>query len=106
LRRADKDGAYAITDRATFLTTAKDDVVSNLRVYVEDGKHLINPCAALINTKAPRNPLAREFAHWLASDETQQIVENFGTKSRLRLPIFAPRRRTQVERRYSLVAKL
>jgi ABC-type tungstate transport system permease subunit len=106
LRRADQDEAYAITDRATFLTARKDGVVSNLQVYVEDGKHLINPCAALINTKAPRNSLAREFAHWLASEEAQGIIENFGKKWRLQLPIFAPKSRAQVERRYALVAKL
>ncbi|GAB7334909.1 hypothetical protein MBLNU13_g06795t1 [Cladosporium sp. NU13] len=35
LRRADRDGAYAITDRATFLTAAKDGVVPNLRVLPE-----------------------------------------------------------------------
>lgn len=106
LRRADRDGAYAITDRATFLTAAKDSVVSNLRVYVEDGKHLVNPCAALINLKAPRNRLAREFAHWLASAEAQEIIENLGKGWKLGLPIFAPRSRIQVERRYALVAKL
>ena len=106
LRRADQDGAYAITDRATFLTAAKDGVVSNLRVYVEDGKHLINPCAALINLKAPVNRLAREFAQWLASEEAQEIIEDFGKNWELRLPIFAPRSRTQVHRKYALVAKL
>ena len=106
LRRADQDGVYAITDRATFLTAKRDGVVSNLMVYVEDGKHLVNPCAALINLKAPSNRLAREFAHWLASEEAQDIIENFGKKWKLRLPIFAPRSRDQVERRYALVAKL
>jgi ABC-type tungstate transport system permease subunit len=106
LRRADQDGAYAITDRATFLTAAKDGVVSNLRVYVEDGKHLINPCAALLNVKAPINRLAREFAQWLASGEAQEIIENFGKTWRLRLPIFAPKSKAQVEKTYALVAKL
>lgn len=106
LRRANQDGAYAMTDRATFLTAAKYGAVSNLKVYVEDGKHLINPCAALINLKAPRNPLARRFAHWLASEQAQGIIENFGKKWRLQLPIFAPKSRTQVEGRYALVAKL
>lgn len=106
LKRADKDGAYAITDRATLLTAAKDGVVPNLRVYVEDGKHLINPCAALINLKAPVNRLARDFAHWLASEEAQKIIENFGKKWKLQLPIFAPKSKTQVEKRYALVSKL
>ncbi|KAM0711313.1 hypothetical protein Q7P35_002053 [Cladosporium inversicolor] len=106
LKRADQDGAYTITDRATFLTAAKDGVMSNLRVYVEDGKHLINPCAALINLKAPKNQLARDFAHWLASEEAQEIIENFGKKWKLRLPIFAPKSKAQVERRYALVSKL
>jgi ABC-type tungstate transport system permease subunit len=106
LRRADRDGAYAITDRATFLTAKQDGVVSDLKVYVEDGKHLVNPCAALINLKAPRNRLAREFAHWLASGDAQEIIESFGKRRKLGLPIFAPKSRTQVERRYALVAKL
>lgn len=106
LRRADQAGAYAITDRATFLTAKRDGVVSDLTVYVEDGKHLVNPCAALINLKAPSNRLARGFSHWLASEEAQGIIENFGKKWKLRLPIFAPRSRDQVDRRYALVAKL
>jgi ABC-type tungstate transport system permease subunit len=106
LRRASEEGAYALTDRATFLTVARDGAASNLRVYVEDGKHLVNPCAVLVNLKAPVNRLAREFAHWLASDEAQDILENFGKSWKLRLPIFAPKSRTQVDRRYALVAKL
>ena len=106
LRRADQDEAYAITDRATFLTAKKNDMASNLRVYVEDGEYLLNPCAALINLKAPKNRLAREFAHWLASEEAQRIIENFGKRWRLQLPIFAPKNRTQVEKKYALVAKL
>ena len=106
LRRAGQDGSYAITDRATFLTAAKDGVVSELRVYVEDGKHLLNPCAALINSRAPVNRLARAFAHWLALEEAQGIIENFGKRWSLRLPIFAPKSRTQVEMKYALVAKL
>jgi len=106
LRRADKDGAYALTDRATFLTAAQDDPALNLRVYVEDGKHLVNPCAALINVRAPVNRLAREFAHWLALEEAQTIIENFGKRWKKGLPIFARKDRTQVEKRYALIAKL
>lgn len=106
LRWASEEGAYALTDRATFLTVARDGAVSNLRVYVEDGKHLVNPCAALINLKAPMNSLAMEFARWLAPEEAQEIIENFGKSWKLRLPIFTPESRTQVGRRYALVAKL
>jgi ABC-type Fe3+ transport system substrate-binding protein len=73
---------------------------------VEDGKHLVNPCAALINLKAPVNHLARKFARWLPSEEAQDIIENFGKSWKLRLPIFAPKSRTQVDRRYALAAKL
>jgi ABC-type tungstate transport system permease subunit len=78
LRRASEEGAYALTDRATFLTVARDGAASNLRVYVEDGKHLVNHCAALINLKAPMNSLAIEFARWLASEEARETIENFG----------------------------
>ena len=106
LKKADQDEAYAITDRATFLTVVEDGAASNLRVYVEDGKYLINPCAALINLKAPMNQLAREFADWLATDEAQELIENFGKSWKQRLPIFAPKTRIQVERRYALVSKL
>ena len=106
LRRADKDSAYTLTDRATFLTAAQDGVALSLRVYVEDGKHLVNPCAALINLEAPVNRLAREFAHWLALEEAQAIIENFGKSWKKGLPIFARKDRTQVEKRYALIAKL
>jgi ABC-type tungstate transport system permease subunit len=106
LRRASEEGAYALTDRATFLTVARDGAASHLRVYVEDGKHLVNPCAALINLKAPVNHLARKFARWLPSEEAQDIIENYGKSWKLRLPIFAPKSRTQVDRRYALAAKL
>jgi ABC-type Fe3+ transport system substrate-binding protein len=56
--------------------------------------------------KAPVNRLAREFAHWLATNEAQDIIENFGKSWRLRLPIFAPKSNIKVERKYALVAKL
>jgi ABC-type tungstate transport system permease subunit len=106
LEEANRDSAYALTDRATFLTVVGDGAASNLKVYVEDGKHLVNPCAALINLKAPVNLLAKEFAHWLAQDEAQAIIENFGKSWRLRLPIFGTKSRIEVERKYSLVTKL
>jgi ABC-type tungstate transport system permease subunit len=106
LKRANEEGAYTITDRATFLTVVKDGAASDLRVYVEDGKHLVNPCAALVNSKTPVNQLATDFAHWLALEDAQEIIENFGKSWKLGLPIFAPKSRVQVEKKYALVAKL
>jgi len=106
LKRANEEGAYTVTDRATFLTVMEHGAASDLRVYVEDGKHLVNPCAALVNLKAPVNELARDFAHWLALDDAQDIIEDFGKRWKLGLPIFAPKSRVQVEKKYALVSKM
>lgn len=104
LCRADKDRVYVLTDRATFLTVQKDGAAPSLRAFVEDGKHLLNPCAALVNKKAPSNDLAREFAQWLGSNEAQSIIRDFGKSWPSGRPIFAPRDREQVQKKYGLLA--
>jgi len=81
LVKAEEASAYLLTDRATYLTAKRDGVIPNLRVYVEGGAELLNPCAAVVNVKAANDPAhmaAWEFAEWLASDEAEGLVRGYG----------------------------
>ncbi|KAK4580146.1 hypothetical protein LTR86_000349 [Recurvomyces mirabilis] len=97
LVHASKAGVYTLTDRATYLCAKRDGVVPDMRVFVEEGKHLLNPCSALVNSKAPRNELAREFAEWLGGEQAQQLIREFGMGWRTRLPVFAAKDREKFD---------
>lgn len=106
LVKADREGAYIITDRATYLTAKRDEVLTSTIPFVEGGPELLNPCSALINTKAPYNARAREFASWLGSDEVQQIVRRYGRKWSIATPIFSPATQDDMVQADRLLAKL
>lgn len=77
----EQHGVYMLTDRSTYLTAKRDGVIPDIRVYAEGGKELLNPCSALINTKAPASPsqkAATDFAGWLSTPEAQQIIRQSG----------------------------
>lgn len=91
LEKANQDGAYLLTDRATFLTAKKDGVIPNLVVFVEGEEVLLNPCSALINTKVENSPeqrLAVRFAEWLAEDLAQSILRGYGRVWEQGMPLF------------------
>jgi len=89
LVKADREGAYILTDRATFLTAKRDKALASTIPLIQGGLELLNPCSALINTKAPHNARAREFASWLGSEEVQQIVARYGREWSVATPIFS-----------------
>jgi len=106
LMRADREGAYIITDRATYLTAKRDKVLASTVPLIEGGPELLNPCSALINTRAPYNARAREFAAWLGGGEVQQIVRRYGQKWSVATPIFTPATQDDMIRADRLVSKL
>jgi ABC-type tungstate transport system permease subunit len=106
LATADREGAYIITDRATFLTAKRDKVLTNTVPFIEGGPQLLNPCSALINIKAPYNARAREFASWLGSEEVQQIIRTYGQEWSVATPIFSIAEQEDMVKSEGLVAKL
>jgi len=91
LEKAEAEAAYLLTDRATYLTAKQYGVIPQMRVYVEVGEELLNPCSALVNTKVPQSHASRaasEFADWLASDEAQKLVREYGRDWKLRKALF------------------
>ena len=91
LLRAEQDGAYLLTDRANFLTAKKDGTIPDLKVYIEGGEQLLNPCSALINTKVADSPsqrLAIQFAEWLAGDDAQSLIRGYGRVWEQGKPLF------------------
>ncbi|KAK5999306.1 hypothetical protein QM012_005581 [Aureobasidium pullulans] len=106
LLNADRTGAYLITDRATYLTAKRDNALTSTVPFIEGGHELLNPCSALVNTKAPYNLLAREFASWLGSQEVQHIIARYGQKWSVTTPIFWTSYRQDVTAAERLTAKL
>jgi ABC-type tungstate transport system permease subunit len=103
---ADREGAYIITDRATYLTAKRDKVLTSIVPFIEGGADLLNPCSALINTKAPHNLQAREFASWLGSQEVQRIIKSYGQEWSVATPIFSIAEQEDMVKSDRLVAKL
>ena len=89
LNFSNETGAYALTDRATFLSQRAN--LPNLQVMVGGGSIDENIDPALLNPYGviPVNPdkgninaeLAQQFAVWLTSIETQEQIEVFGIDS-------------------------
>ncbi|OQN99956.1 hypothetical protein B0A48_14161 [Cryoendolithus antarcticus] len=76
LQRANTDGAYLLTDRATFLTAQQHDTIGGLRVFIEGGQQLLNPCAAMVRTDASVETI--RLAAWLCGDEARGVVKDYG----------------------------
>ncbi|UJO13307.1 Tungstate-binding protein TupA [Fulvia fulva] len=93
LRRAEAEGAFLISDRATFLSAKEDGVISSLRVHVEGGPELLNPCSALVRDDATRMACqeganACDFAKWLSGSKAQDIIHDYGRDWKLEKPLF------------------
>lgn len=106
LLNADRTGTYIITDRATYLTAKRDKALVSIVPFIEGGPRLLNPCSALVNTKAPYNALARDFASWLGTQEVQQMVAMYGQRWSVATPIFSTAEQQDVTKAERLVAKL
>jgi ABC-type tungstate transport system permease subunit len=106
LLQADKDGVYLFSDRATYLTAKRDGALHSTRVYVEEGQQLLNPCSALVNTKAPCNLLAHEFATWLGRDDVQGLVRDYGRAWLINTPVFSTAAQKDINGVDRLMARL
>lgn len=94
---ANETGAYALTDRATFL--AQSSSLNNLAILVGGERISENPDKMLTNPYGviPVNPdkgsieqkLAADFVSWLTSPQTQAAIANFG-RDRFGQPLFYP----------------
>lgn len=86
LVKAQEAEAFLLTDRATFLTAKEDQRIPSLRVHVEGGEQLLNPCSALVAAKEvgkdeipdESRALATSFATWLASSTAQDLIRDYG----------------------------
>ncbi|MEA3502546.1 MAG: substrate-binding domain-containing protein [Actinomycetota bacterium] len=97
LNFADETGAYALTDRGTFL--AQGESLKRLQVMVGGASIDENADPALLNPYGviPVNPakggiateLAEVFVEWLTSVETQEMIETFGVEA-FGQPLFYP----------------
>lgn len=93
---AERDGAFLITDRATFLTAKRDGLIPGLRVWVEGGEELFNPCAVMVwnydykenQCQRKENGMAERFAEWLTKEEAQRVVRDYGRHWALGKPLF------------------
>ncbi|KAI9666811.1 MAG: hypothetical protein M1831_001587 [Alyxoria varia] len=114
LMRADREGAYLLTDRSTLLTQVARGTVRNTTVFVEPGDaddSLMNSCYALYSPSVDedwdsvergqevrRGDFAESkektgyrsaFLHYLFSPAGQKVIADFGTKE-VGVPFFAP----------------
>jgi tungstate transport system substrate-binding protein len=97
LTYANEAGAYTLTDRGTFL--AQQANLPNLVIMVGGAQIAENADPALLNPYGVLlvNPdkggindeVAEQFAEWLASVETQQIISEFGV-AQFGQPLFYP----------------
>ena len=87
---ADKNQAYVLMDRATYLTL-KNEI--SLVPLVENDKILLNYIAAILidPKKFPetQHQQALDFMNWLVDDEAQEIIKNFEV-AKYGAPLFFP----------------
>ncbi len=91
LTMADEQGAYTLSDRATYLVRTQRGL--NLKILVEGDPILFNPYGVIAVNPA-RNAkinadLANKFIDWLISQPTQARIAQFGV-DRFGMPIFVP----------------
>ena len=94
LRLAAERGAYALTDRATYLATGAAD---ELRVIVEGGREMANPYHVIdLTTRAGKRVNAegaRALSDWLVGPRAQQLIADYGRAEHGR-PLFEPAARS------------
>ncbi len=86
LRIASEQGAYILTDRATYLAN-KDSLA--LVVMVEGDEALYNQYGVIPVTNAANPEGARAFADWVTGPEAGKIIEEFGVEE-YGQPLFTP----------------
>lgn len=77
LKRANADGAYFMTDSSTWVAVKKD--VPQLVVLFRGDKSLVNTYSAMLATGGtPGEATARRFIEFVASEEGQSLIRNYG----------------------------
>lgn len=71
---ADEHSLYTITDNGTWLSNKKK--LRNLKIYVQGGAMLLNPCFALTGDNPNTEALA--FLDYLTSERGQKLIANYG----------------------------
>ena len=93
LVKAEKEQAFLLTDRATFLTAKQDGMISSLVAHIEGGIELLNPCSALVAVRSDTgesssHDTALMFARWLTGSVAQKILRDYGKDWKAGLPLF------------------
>jgi tungstate transport system substrate-binding protein len=86
LRMAGEERAYALTDRATYLSARPD---LDLAVLVEGDPRLFNQYSVIPVAGAAHPGAARDFARWITEPEAQALIDDFGLE-RFGRPLFVP----------------
>lgn len=90
LRVASEQGAYTLTDRATYLSQ-KDDLA--LEILNEGDKELLNVYHVIEMTKRAGDRVqpdaAKAFADWIVGAKAQRMIGEFGTE-KFGQPLFVP----------------
>jgi tungstate transport system substrate-binding protein len=91
LTMSDEQGAYTLSDRATYLARTLEG--TGLEILVEGDPILYNPYG-VIAVNPEKNPeiqadLANEFIDWLISEATQEKIGQFGVEE-FGSPLFVP----------------
>lgn len=78
LKRASAENAYFMTDSSTWV--AEKDVAPNLQILYRGDKYLVNTYDALAAPSGgtPNRDIAVQFIQFVASDEGQSIIRNYG----------------------------
>jgi tungstate transport system substrate-binding protein len=90
LNIANQKSAYTLSDIGTYLKFSKDDIISLTALLTEE-KSLLNVYSAMaVNQTIPANQTlherincadAMDFIKYLVSNETQQLIENYGKET-------------------------
>jgi tungstate transport system substrate-binding protein len=78
LKKANAENAYFMTDSSTWV--AEKDVAPNLQILYQGDKYLVNTYDALaaFPGATPNRDMAVKFIQFVASDEGQAIIRNYG----------------------------
>jgi ABC-type tungstate transport system permease subunit len=93
---ANRDKAYLLTDRATFLTAKNKGVIEDLVTYVEGGEVLMNSCAVVLRSGEKRKSVWN-FVNWLREGQAQGIISRYGVDWETRVPLFTPETQKELE---------
>ena len=90
LLNADADGAYLLSDRATFLLAKRRGEIRDMVAFVEGGEILMNSCALGVRSTETR-PEILEMVDWLHSSRAQELIRVYGRDWPTTVAVVTPR---------------